>query len=240
MLKKSTRQAMERKIYSVFDKMDPSGKNTKHYKELLGSLDDKKFEKFMVDMFNDPNIFLCLEMAAYENEPTDEGIEAAANELGIELYEYVAFPHMSTDPNHPFVTPEKVPVGYIHIKRLQQMKRKKNSTSTDINHRDGKTGQVTGDAKNARNSDMEAFAMSTYGATEALKEFMGPRADNMRAKNEFYADIAKNGYADLSRLTDDPSDRKALNTLNSYLICMGLLSDLVSPGYVLKSTLDEK
>lgn len=240
MLKKTTRKEMEQMAYDVFDAMDPTGANTKMYKELFSGMDDKAFESFAVEMFNDKNMFLCLEMETYKNEPTMDTIEKAAKVLDIELYEYVCYPHMSSDPDKPFVTRIPVPTGFIHIKRLQQMKRKKNTTSTRTDQRDAKTGQVTGHDKNARSSDAENFAMMTYNANEAVKEFMSFRADDMVMKAEAYADIYKNGFVDMNKLTNDVSNKKTLNTLDIYLTCMGLRSDLISPGYVLKDTMDDR
>lgn len=231
---------MEKLVYDVFDQMDPTGSNTKMYKDQFSAMNDKEFEAYAVEMFNDHRIFHCLEMVGYESEPTTDGIERAAKVLGIPLYEKVAFPHNSTNPDEPFVTRFAVPVGYIHVKRLQQMKRKKNSTSTRVEQRDAKTGQVTGHDKQSRSSDMENYAMTAYGADEGIKEFMSFRADDMVMKSEAYSDIYKNGYVDMDKLTNDVYNKKTLNTLDVYLTCMGLRSDVVSPGYVLKDTLDDK
>lgn len=240
MIKKNTRKDMEQIVYAVFDKMDPTGSNTKMYKELFTGMNDKEFEEYTVDMFNDHRLFHCLEMVGYDSEPTTDGIEQAAKILNIPLYEYVAYPHNSTDPENPFVTRYPVPVGFIHEKRLQQMKRKKNSTSTRVDQRDAKTGQVTGHDKQSRSSDMENYAMTAYGAEEGIKEFMSFRADDMVMKSEAYSDIYKNGYVDMNTLTNKLPNKKTLNTLDVYLTCMGFRSDLISPGYVLQDTLDDK
>ena len=240
MIKKTTRKAMEDLVYNVFSKMDPTGSNTKKFKELYSKMNDKEFEKYVLNMLNDHRMFHVLDIETYKIEPTMESVDAAAKVLGISLYEYVAFPHMSEDPNKPFITPRPVPVGYEHIKRMQQMKRKKNSTSTRVDQRDMKTNQVTGHDKAARSSDMENYAMTTYGATEAMKEFMSFRADDMVMKSEAYAKIYKDGYVDMASLQNNVYNKKTLNTLNVYLLSMGLLSDLVSPGYILKDVLEEK
>lgn len=240
MLKKSTRKEMENLIYTVYGKMDKTGANTKKFQDLFSKMNDKEFESFMVDMFNDHRQFLVLDMETWVNEPQMSDLEDAGKYLGISFYEYVALPYMSTDPNDPVVTRYPVPVGYIHMKRLQQMKRKKNSTSTDINKRDAKTGQVTGDDKNSRSSDAENFSMMAYGAKEGIKEFLSFRADDMTMKSEAYAAITKNGYVDMADLTDRTANKKTLNTLNTYLLCMGLMSDLVGEGYVMQSTIDDR
>lgn len=240
MIKKTTRKAMEDLVYKVFEKMDPTGSNVKKFKDLYSKMNDKQFETYVLNMLNDHRSFHVMDIETYKIEPTMDSVDAAAKVLGISLYEYIAFPHMSTDPNKPFITTRPVPVGYIHIKRLQQMKRKKNSTATRIDQRDMKTNQVTGHDKAAKNSDMENYAMMTYGAKEAMKEFMSFRADDMVMKSEAYAKIYKDGYVDMADLTDNVYNKKTLNTLNVYLLSMGLLSDLVSPGYIMKDILEEK
>ena len=241
MLKKSTRKAMEQLVYDVFSHMDKTGKNTEKFRKLFSSMNDKQFEQYAVNMFNDRRLFHIFDVERYKIDPQYEDYDDAAKKvLGIDLYEYVAFPHMSEDPKKPFITPRTVPVGYVHIKRLQQMKRKKNSAATDIDHRDMKTGQVSGHDKAARTSDMEVYAMMTYGAKDALKEFMSFRADDPVMKTEAYSRIYNEGYLDMNDLTDDIGNKQTLNTANVYLISMGLLSDLVSPGYILKDVLEEK
>lgn len=240
MLKKTTRKAMEQLVYDVYSKFDPSGTNTNKYKKLFSKMNDKEFENYAVNMFNDHRLFHTCDIQTYKQTPTMDSIDSAGKVLGISFYEYVAFPHMSKDPKKPFVTVRPVPVGFAHVKRLQQMKRKKNSAATKIDQRDMKTDQVTGHDKAGRSSDMENYAMTTYGAKEAMKEFMSFRADDMVMKTEAYSAIYRDGYVDMDTLTNDVSNKKTLNTLNIYLLSMGLMSDLVNPGYVLKDVLDER
>ena len=239
MITKKTRKEMEDLIYRFFNSIDPSGNNLKRYKKLIGDMDDKEFDSFFAKLFDDPKSYLILDMVSYEYEPTIEAAEATAEWMGVQLYDYLACPHMSKDPNRPFVTMRKVPIGRLHCKRVQQMARKKNTTSTNINQRDGKTNQVVGDSKNSRSSDMENFAMTTYEANYALREFLGPRADDTSMQNEMHSAIYKKGYVDIDELTVDLANKKTLNTLDVYLLCMGFKSDLISKGYVLKGTLDD-
>lgn len=173
MIKKQTRKEMEETIYKTFALLDTSRENTKKYKAIFSTMSDAQFDSFFKEFFRNEDEYLTLDIVTYEREPSMDDVEKAAKYLGVPLYERIAFPHMSSDPSEPFVTPFEVPVGYIHVKRLQQMRRKKNSTSTEILQRDAKTGQVTGHDKNSRSSDMENFAMTTYGATQALREFLG-------------------------------------------------------------------
>ena len=118
---------------------------------------------------------------------------------------------------------------YIHEKRLQQTLMKKSAGSTKIQKRSPLTGQVVNEDKNARNSDLESYSLAAMKADAALREFMGPRADNEQAKSEMYNDISRNGYVSLSDLNlYDPYKKTALNTFNTYYLMMGITTNLVS------------
>ena len=148
-------------------------------------------------------------------------------------------PFKNISLTEPSVTKCEVPVGYIHIKRMQQILVKKNSTSTDISSRSPLTGQVVNRDKNARDSDQENFALVTLDAVDTLREFMGPRSDDFVMKGEMYSQIATNGYVSLDSLTNKVENKTTLNTIDVFLIGMGLKSDLITDGLVFKKTLNE-
>ena len=104
---------------------------------------------------------------------------------------------------------------------------KKSAASIKIDNRNPKTGQVVGEDKNARNSDSEVYSLATLGATQFLRETLGARADDMKAKNEMYAEIAKNGYTSLENLSDSPENKIALNTFDVYFLMQGLRTNMV-------------
>ena len=56
-------------------------------------------------------------------------------------------------------------------------------------------------------------------------------------QNEMLDKIATDGYVDLNALTDKVENKTTLNTLDVYLISMGLKSDLVTEGLLLKKTI---
>ncbi|MNJ56213.1 hypothetical protein D3C77_517460 [compost metagenome] len=113
----------------------------------------------------------------------------------------------------------------------------KNTTSTEASSRSALTNQVVGKDKNARDSDTENFALVTTNAVNTLREFMGPRADDMVMKNEMYSQIAQKQFTSLDTLTDDVSNKTTLNAVDVQLIAMGLKSDLITDGLVVRKTL---
>ena len=121
----------------------------------LDPMSDTEFDKWAKDFFADDKKNLYLEIVEYERDLTLEAIENAAKYLKVPLYERVVLPYLNGDPTLCTTTPTPVPVGYIHIKRMPQTVHHKNSGSTSIRHRSSKTGQVSGEGRNGRNTDVE-------------------------------------------------------------------------------------
>ena len=147
----ANRDYIEKMIYSVFDKLDPSGKNTTKYKDMLANLDDKEFEKFMKEFLaNDEEQFI-LDIVEFETKLRLEHCEEAAKIIGVPLMERVFLPHLTMDKSNVIATNDKCLVGYINTKRTQQLLHKKNALATSNEKTSALTGQVIGDDKNTRN-----------------------------------------------------------------------------------------
>lgn len=216
-------------IVKVMNLLDPTGDNGKYYQEKFDKMTDTQFDKYIREFLQDEKSQFYLAIVEYERDLTIENIEKCAEFMKVPLLEYVALPYLTNDPDNVIVTPYPVPVGYIHEKRMPQTLLKKSAGSTKIEKRSPLTGQVTSEDKNARNSDLETYSLVAVDAVNALTEFMGPRADNMEAKNTMYNDIAKNGYVSLKDLNlEDPYNKVALNTLDAYFNMMGISTNLIS------------
>ena len=223
-------------LTEFYDILDPSGTNTKMLKDKYDKMSDDEFSKSVEEFFNDDSIKgFYLEMVEFERELSLENVFKCADAKKIPLFEYVATPHINGDVDNAIVTPEPVPVGYIHAKRMQQTLLKKNSGSIRIDERNPKTGQVTGHDKSATTSNVETYSMIATGSVQALRELMGPRADNMTAKNEMYNAIQRDGYVSLDELSNNQEDKVALNSLDVYFTLQGFRTNLVYPIDVIPS-----
>ena len=233
----SKRQKIEKLTYDTFNALDPSKSNTNHYKELFKSMNDKQFKSFCTYLFDNPNEYLVCTMVDYERELTIETVEAAANVLGIPLFEKVFCPHITLNKNKVVATKEPVPVGYCNIKRVQQMVSKKNGMSTSIDERSATTGQVTSKDKNGRETDLENAMLISLGAEAILRELNGPKADDMVMKQQMMNAIMTKGYVSEEDMESDTINKTALNTADVYLTGMGIGNDLVTPGLMLKRSM---
>ena len=224
-------------LIEMYDILDPSGTNTKNLKEKYDKMSDEEFSKEIERFLNDDSVKgFYLEIVEFERDLSLENVFKCAEAKNIPLLEYVATPHINGSTEDAIVTPEPVPVGYIHAKRMQQTLLKKNSGSLKIDDRDPKTGQVRGKDKNAVNSNVETYSLVAAGYNQALRELMGPRADNMRAKNEMYTSISRDGYVSLDELSNNQEDKVAINSLDAYFTLQGFRTNLVYPPEVIPSS----
>ncbi len=235
------RKKAEALIYKVMKALDPTGTNVEIYKEKFSSMSDKQFDTWMTNFLNDPEKNFYLEITEYKNDLKYENIVKAANVLGVPLYEKVYLPHINGDAEKNIVvTPVEVPVGYAHEKRMMQTLEKKNTGSTHTSKRNSITGQVTGDDKNARNSDAETYGLLAINANAALSEFMGPRADDDIARDEMKAAIDRDGAVRKADLSNKPENRISLTTLDVYFLMQGFKTNLIRGNNLLTEPRERK
>ena len=224
---KDKRKVVMNYLESFYNTLDPTGANVKLLHEKYDRMSDQEFDRQFRKFLDNDKANFYLEIVEYERDLKIEDIEKCAEMMTVPLFERVAMPYLTGDKDNTIVTPQPVAVGYIHEKRMPQTLMKKSAASIKTDKRNPKTGQVVGDDKNARNSDSEVYSLATLGANAALREFLGPRADDMRAKNEMYAEISKNGYVSMEDLTDDVYNKVALNTFDMYFLMQGLRTNMI-------------
>lgn len=226
-------------IYTTYDLADPTGRNSAKQREIFDNMSDKEFEDFMKKFLENDNENFVFDLIEYENDLKMDNIEKAAKFLGVPLMEYVYMPHLTMDRSHVVCTKEKVLVGYHPVKRTQQFRSKKNGISVSNEKRSQLTDQVTQKDKNARDSDIEAFMLDALGCEHILQELHGPRADDRVMKEEMNRSIATKGYVMLDELTNLPTNKTTLTTVNTFLLGMGLSSDLITDTNILPKTSEE-
>ena len=230
------RDSIEKYLYKALNLIDPSGLNTKKYKSMLSKMTNAQFDGFMKKLQQGDNLYL--EIMPYKNLPTLKMLNNASKALKIPLDEYVYYPEAVGED--AIRSKSKCPVGYLPIKRLQQLLYKKNSYSLDVSKRNLKTGQLNEDSKVARLTDIENFALNTVGANHALKEMLGPRADDAYQKAEMNRDIMRHGYVNLGDLTEDVENKHTLNTVDVFFLGAGIKTDLVTNDLTLIRTIKDK
>lgn len=239
------RKKIERLVNAAYLALDPTGYNTQIWKDRFSKMSDAQFAAFMKSLESDKEN-LRLEYHEYgDDSPTLERAIDASKVIGFRLYQKCYLPHVTGDPDTIMETQTECLVGWINLKAVQQFVEKKNGSSTSINIRDPKTGQVTSTDKNAGNSDMEAAMILSYlnGNTESaiIKELHGFRSDDFAAKTEAYASIQDKGYVSLDEITTtDNTAKMTLNLVSTYILGCMIKPDIVTDSYVLPSSIGKK
>jgi hypothetical protein len=229
------RQKIEKLVLDVVRAMDNSKMdNYKRYEALFRVMGDESFEEWANGMGHDLDDTIQMYQLPFEEMKMTQ-IKKAADILKVPLEEYIWFRHNDQDGIR---TKMRVPVGFIHIKRVQQLLAKKNKYALDNEKVGLKSGQVKDESKVTSVSDPETFALTAINAEAALKEFLGPRADNQSKKLQMYRSIARDGYSTLEDMPEDITQSTTLNTMNTYLVASGIRSDLVGNTLKTNYTID--
>lgn len=234
----SVRTENEQEIYDLLDDVDPSGKNTERVRSFFKSMGDRQWYEFMDEYYSNEDKYIPVAYAPYDNPVTLDFIHEVARKHNVPVYEIVYRPYLNGDVDDPPGTVHEQMVIDVPVKPLKQMTMTKNHASTAAGKRDPKTGQVSGEDRTARVTDVEAFSLLALGQYHAAQEFYGPMADDNKAQFEMLRSIQRNGEVELAELPNDRLSKVTLNTINALMLGSCVESNFVSEqGYVLPITM---
>ena len=226
------RKKVQDLINNVMMRLDPSGVNSQKYMKLFQSMNDTQFNEWINKFLADDKSNLRLDIEEFGDRRLQyENVEKAADFLKIPLYEYVYMPHISTDPNRPVRTRQPVMVGYLNIKRPQQLVTKKTGLAIDDSNRSELTGQVKGDSKGGMTSGIENELLCGVGANEVISEICGVRGDNVEEYDAMINQISETGSTRLEDVKTNSFDKPTVLKSDIYLRAMGFKTDMVSEAY---------
>jgi hypothetical protein len=210
------RKDVEQFILEVVAKLDPSGFNTKIYKEKLPKMSKKDYES-MIEKFRSGRHSLRL------FSPLDSEVELdfdrnvdIAKWLGFDIYQKL------TITRGDFVyTPEvEYAVMYMSIRRASQHILKNFNVHKHRKTRNRITGQVAGNSASGRITLQEVQVMKPLGLNNTLDEFLGVRGGDVQASNALNGLLFKNGKVSKSELAPFVTKTQATKTLSAYFKAM--------------------
>jgi hypothetical protein len=122
-------------------------------------------------------------------------------------------------------------VGWLNIKRTQQLASKKTGLALSDDNRDEMTGAVKGDAKGGTMTGIENELLAGVGGYDILSEISGARGDNVMEYDNMLKSIAENGQVKLADIKTNVYDKPTLLAADMYFMAMGLKTDLISESY---------
>ena len=223
---KKIRKKYEENIYKLMDDIDPSGFNADTYRIAFAKMSDKQFIDLMKKYIEQDDLNLFVDINQLEKKKSDnitlEKIKAVADKWKISLFEYIFMPFRNPK-GKPMCTLTKVPIIYCPIRRFfQQMLQHKNSISNSSDHINQLTEQVVQEDKTASTTNVQTYALAATNQTNALKEFLGPRADDQISKQQMLNTIVSTGDVRLSDLDIRTHNKQAVNTTEVFCKAAGL------------------
>lgn len=226
------RKQIETLVDAVMMKLDPSGSNSQKYRNMFQTMSDKQFADWAKAFFADEKAQFRLDIQEFGKVPLKfENIDAAAKLMNLKLFEYVYIPHVSSDPNRPVRTKQPVLVGYLNIKRPQQLVTKKTGLALTDTNRDELSGAARGDSKGGTTTGIENELLVGVGADEIISELSGARGDNVMEYDNMLAAISETGSCKLADIKTSAYNKPTLLKADIFLRAMGFKTDIVSPSY---------
>ena len=231
---KEKRKRIEETIYKTLLLMDPTGINANKYRKMFQTMSDLQFSQWIDAFLADEKSNFRLDIEEYGDGSRTlkfENVEKAADFLKVKLFEYVYLPHVSSNPNRPIRTKQPVLVGWLNIKRTQQLASKKTGLALSDDDRDDMTGAAKGESKGGTTTGIENEVLAGVGGDVILSEISGARGDNVKEYDNMLSSIAENGSVKLSDIKTNAYDKPTLLAADMYFMAMGIKTDLISESY---------
>ena len=200
-------------ICKLCDTMEPSGLNSKRYRQIIGQMNDKEFDQFMNYMKEGkwqlhlvaPNMIVNLQ---------NEDLLKACDLIGLDLFQRVWMYDRAT--GRKYLTDNKYMFVKLPIRRQQQFLDEKISVPDNDRTIDGLTGQVTGDSRSCSITNPEIQILAARGLDKTMQELVNIRGGNIHGYSEFRRMLEENGEADLDMI--DPNSRTRASVVGSKLL----------------------
>lgn len=228
------RKQIQSLIDQVLKALDPSGVNAEKYRKMFQVMSDEAFSDWVTKFLADPKSNIRVDIEEFGSDSRRikfENAEKAADVLGLKLFEYVYIPHVSSNPNRPVRTKHPVLVGYLNIKRPQQMVMKKTGLALSDTKRDENTGAVKGESKGGTTTGVENELLAGVGADSILSEISGARGDNVTEYDNMLDEISRTGSVRLEDIKTGVYDKPTLLQTDLFLKAMGVKTDIISESY---------
>lgn len=191
------RKQVEELIYSILDKVDPSGFNTQRRKEEFKKMSDSEFHRYM-ELLRDNKTKLPIEAPNMKVVLKQRNLIKAAEALGIELFERVKIWDAATQ--RYYLTPFKYMIIELPIRRVKQYLMSKISVPESDKIVNPLSGQVTKPDKGSAISNVEAQTYDSKNLLRNLDELWTVRGGNLEAYGAFKASLEMTGSCHMSEL----------------------------------------
>lgn len=196
---KTNRKAAEEFIYKVMSRLDPSGKNTKRYKDFFSKMSNEEFHQYMLNIKNKKDVLVFYSSNMSDKLRMDDAL-ALAKELGVLVCEKLRIKDPATGKY--FTTPFPYPILQVPIRRFSQFADHKFSVAEGDSKIDALTGQVVKPDKAGSISQVEVQALYARGLTNTITELIKYRGGDVAAYAEYKRELEEQGRTSVEKETN--------------------------------------
>lgn len=182
---KEARKIAEQEILTFVDELDPTGTNSKIYRQIFAGMDDKYFVEFMTKLDNDTDSLPIFAFSFENDNMTVERNLALAKKYDIPIFEKLKISGQPGVPDH--ITHQEFMLCDIQCKRQSQNIDHKTSVPKNNRTIDQLTYQPTGASKGSKLSLPEARVLNALGLNNCIEEwwrYRGGDKGGFRAMNQ--------------------------------------------------------
>jgi hypothetical protein len=214
------RKAAEAVIHQWVAEIDPSGRNTKMYKELFANMTDKQFDEWMTAIGQGKDF-----VSMVADNFTDKAISIdnnvkVAKKMGVELFHRLWLTDEAT--GKAYLTPKKYLTMHLPVRRQIQTLVNKISIPEDNRHVDELTDQPVGVSKGSSMSLPETLTLLAHGMDKGIEEMLKFRGGDLKAMNAMDKEIINSGGVKMETISKLGTRVKSTETFATMLKAMHL------------------
>lgn len=214
------RAAAEAVIYDIIQRVDPSGRNTKMYKDMFAALSDDQFHTWIKKLKSGHDYVSIVCDNFSDHGITVDNNLLVAKHMGLKLFQRVWTTDQTT--GLLYLTNQEYLVVPLPLRRQIQTLESKISIADDNVHVDDLTSQPTGVSKTTSISSPEMLSLYAQHFQSPIIELMRVRGGDLAAMRVVDQTIHDTGHATLSLINNLGSRTKSVRTLSTFLTAMHL------------------
>ncbi len=220
------RKKVEEWVLSVINQIDPSGNNTRIYKEkVFGPMTDKDFDQYIQDLKSGKRFSVIY---APNYGPVKLNLERnmkIAEKMGHSFFEKIWIEGKPDVPTQ--LTPVPAFVILTRVRRQAQLVTKGVSVPKNMRTINVMTGQPTGESQSAKISMPELQMCASAGLLKSMEELMKWRGGDNRGSAALHGMLVRYGRASLQSLKPFASGVESTNYINALFTAAHIGTNLV-------------
>jgi hypothetical protein len=220
----SNRDKSQNFIIQYIELIAPGTENADIYRKIFAAMNDKDFEKFIVDLESNKTKLTVIVPNFSKTSLSVKRNLAVAQKLGHKFFQKLWIEGKDNIPT--YLTPVEYLIVDLPVRRASQILTKKISVPKHNRVIDALTGQPTGESKGAKISYPELQVCAAMGLENTMVELMKYRGGDARGQAALNGMLSKYGKVTQAAIGNYASGVESTKTVKTFLLACHLKSTL--------------